>query len=291
MTDLSPLESSPPWRWVASLAVVLTLHAGAFVMLMQAAPPPEVTPPVDAVMLDLTPAAEPAPPTPVAPPAPATPPQPTTEPPPVAQQPPPPTPPDPTPPDPAPPDPTPPDPAPPDPPPPVEPPPPPPKVEPEVALPMPVPPPPPPPKVIPRVARPPVPRHQAPPPPRVEPQPSVTAPAPAPPTPPPAAAAAPSAPAGPTAATWASQLFSHLLKFRHYPPEAERRGFTGRTVMRISIDLSGHIVSSVMVQSSGHEMLDEEAAAWLQRAQPLPPPPPDKAAPAQITIPLSFTLH
>jgi hypothetical protein len=38
-------------------------------------------------------------------------------------------------------------------------------------------------------------------------------------------------------------------------------------------------------------MLDEDAAAWLARAQPLPPPPADRVAPAQIVVPLAFVLH
>jgi protein TonB len=62
-------------------------------------------------------------------------------------------------------------------------------------------------------------------------------------------------------------------------------------MMRFSVDASGHIVSQSMVRSSGHDSLDEEAAAWLQRAQPLPAPPPDQVAPAQIVVPLAFVLH
>jgi protein TonB len=82
-----------------------------------------------------------------------------------------------------------------------------------------------------------------------------------------------------------------LLRFRHYPPDAERRGFTGVTMMRFSVDRSGRIVSSILSRSSGHDVLDQEAEAWLARAQPLPPPPPDMAAPFQILLPLNFVLH
>jgi protein TonB len=111
------------------------------------------------------------------------------------------------------------------------------------------------------------------------------------PAPAPSSLAAQPSPPGPEASTWPSRVASHLLRFRHYPPDAERRGFTGVTTMRFSVDLSGRIVSASVVQSSGHDMLDGEAVLWLQRAQPLPPPPPDKAAPAQITVPLSFVLR
>jgi protein TonB len=82
-----------------------------------------------------------------------------------------------------------------------------------------------------------------------------------------------------------------LQRFRRYPPEAERRGFTGVVMMRFSIDASGHVASQSMVRSSGHDQLDEEAAAWLQRAQPFPAPPPGRVAPTQIVVPLAFVLH
>ncbi len=107
----------------------------------------------------------------------------------------------------------------------------------------------------------------------------------------PSVAAAPSPASAAAAANWASQLAAHLLRFRHYPPEAERRGMMGVVMMRFSVDATGHIVSSSMARSSGHGTLDEEAEAWLRRAQPLPPPPSDKVAPAQIVVPLQFVLQ
>ena len=65
----------------------------------------------------------------------------------------------------------------------------------------------------------------------------------------------------------------------------------GVVMMRFSVDASGRLVSHSMVRSSGHEVLDEEASAWLERAQPLPLPPADRVAPAQIVVPLAFVLH
>jgi protein TonB len=96
---------------------------------------------------------------------------------------------------------------------------------------------------------------------------------------------------GPDSAAWANRLAAHLLRFRRYPADAERRGFTGVVMMRFSVDAAGHVAAQTMLRSSGHDQLDEEAAAWLQRAQPLPVPPPDRVAPAQITVPLAFVLH
>lgn len=279
------IETAPGWRWGSSLVVVLALHGAALLLLRDIQPQAEPQiPPQAAVLLDLAPAAPPVP-APPEPAQPAVPPPPTAVPPPPTPTPAPPPLPEPVPPD-----------APP-PPPQVEmtpevalPPPPPPKAEvtPEVALP---PPPPPRPRPPPRPAPRPAPARvvkPAPQPPQAVPQ---LAPAPTPAPAAPAAPAAPSAPPGQAAATWQSRLLAHLARFRHYPPEAERRGFTGVAVMRFALDGSGRLVSSSLVRSSGHSDLDQEAAEWLQRAQPLPPPPPERAAPFQIEVPLSFILH
>ena len=263
-----------PWRWPLSVAVILPLHVAAVWLLEQTQVVERTLTPAEAVLIDLTPPAPPqAPPSPVTPPA-------------AAQ----PTPPAPPPPQPAPPQPAP----PPEPAPPIEAapspsPPPLPAMKPEVVLPRPPPRPVPPPRPRPPLVRP-----------RVQPvTPAVPMTAePSPVAPPVAAAPAPAAaprmpsrPAAVPAANWASQLAAHLLRFRHYPPEAERRGMTGVVMMRFSVDAAGRIVSSSMVRSSGHDMLDEEAEAWLRRAAPLPPPPPDRVAPAQIVVPLNFVLN
>ena len=274
----SALPRVPRWRWPVAAAAVLGLHAAALVMLRDRQPvSPAAQMPEPAILLELAPAApEPVPAAAAQPPAPLEPP----------------------PPEPAPPEPVPPQPAP------VQPP------SPEPAPPAPSPPEtvqPAPPAVIPDQADttmpPPKPRavpvpHRAPAslkprPAPARPVPSTQAAAEQPAPPAPARAEAAPAPASPgqEAATWAGRLAAHLLRFRHYPPEAERRGFTGVVTMRFSVDASGHILAQSMIHSSGHDALDEEAAAWLARAQPLPVPPPDRVAPAQIVVPLAFVLH
>ncbi len=280
---------APRWRWPASFAAVLALHALAFQLLRDVAPSQTPMPPQEAVLLDLSPPlreaqpaatprpadATPVPPPPAAPPLPSPAPTPPAE----AVQPLEAT----RPAEPALATPVPPE------PPPVVP------VMPEAVL----PPPPPPRETRPPLRRAPARRPAAAAPP---PLPASAIPSPAPASPPVAAAPSPPA-ANPSAAnaaseasareaaTWASRLAAHLVRFRHYPPDAERRGFTGVAMMRFSVDASGRIVSASLVRGTGHETLDEEAQAWLQRAQPLPPPPPDKVAPNQIVVPFSFVLR
>ena len=264
----------PKWRWAVAVVAVALLHGAGYLLMRDIHPTQTADIPQDAVMLDLAPAT-PAAPTPAAAPPQQAPPLP--------------------PPDLAAPEPVPPPPEPPSPPAEVAPPPPSPPAmipdRPEVVL----PPPPPRRQVVPRPTPRPFPPHVRPPSRPMRDTPVQAAPVEAPPAPPAAAAKAATTPgpasSGAEAATWASKLAAHLLRFRYYPPDAERRGMAGVVMMRFSVDASGHLVSHSMVRSSGHDLLDEAASAWLERAQPLPPPPADRVAPAQVVVPMAFVLH
>ncbi len=43
--------------------------------------------------------------------------------------------------------------------------------------------------------------------------------------------------------------------------------------MRVTLGPQGQILALALVQSSGFADLDADAATWLHRAAPLPPPP------------------
>jgi len=63
-------------------------------------------------------------------------------------------------------------------------------------------------------------------------------------------------------------------------------------MMRLTMDHGGTVLSMAMVRGSGYQDLDEEAKAWMTRAQPLPAAPPElKAQTMEIVVPLRFTLH
>jgi periplasmic protein TonB len=256
-------------RWTVSLILVVALHAVALLTLRRSVPTFGSAVP-EAIMIDLAPApaAPPEPPAPVPTPAvptPVAPPDPVS--------------PDPTPPDPVPPDPVPPDPAP-------EPP----VLQEPVALPIPDMAP-----MIPQAAvqlppRPVTPRQPP------KPRPAAARPQAA---DPPAAApaqtpaeAAVSAPTGQVQATWEALLVAHLARFKRFPPAAQRRGEQGVVLMRLSMTRAGAVLSMAMVRGSGYADLDEEAQAWMARAQPLPAAPPEmKAQQVEIVVPLRFTLR
>ena len=72
---------------------------------------------------------------------------------------------------------------------------------------------------------------------------------------------------------WTTGLVDRLQRFKRYPDAAARRGIKGVTTVRFTVDRSGQLVASEVLQSSGSPILDEEALALLKRASPFPLPP------------------
>ena len=102
---------------------------------------------------------------------------------------------------------------------------------------------------------------------------------------------APASAGGMTSQSWESALFAHIARFKHYPAEAERRGWQGTPVLHFVINRSGSVLSVSLARSSGHETLDESAQASLRQAEPLPPPPASvTGSTITIDLPLNFSL-
>jgi protein TonB len=243
------------WRWVLCLLFVGGVHGAAMLAFREMRPEPVATisaPP--AVLLDLEPPAAPAPPAAGPVPAPA---------PPLPSEPPP-------------------------------------TVEPTQSLPQ-VPPAPhiPASKPLPKVADPvssprPVPRkpsmhvarHRA----AEAPQPTAMAPSPAPSSQPSTAPPVARAPAA--QASWESAVTARLARFKRYPATAQRRGEEGATLVRFVVDRLGMVHAIALARSSGHQDLDQEALSLVERAQPLPQPPSDRAERAiDLEVPIRFSLH
>jgi protein TonB len=92
-------------------------------------------------------------------------------------------------------------------------------------------------------------------------------------------------------ARWQSSVVSKLNRFKRYPDAASRRGIKGMAIVRFTVDRTGRVVASDLMQNSGSSVLDEEAVALLKRVSPLPAPPeslPD--ALLQIDVPLWFGM-
>ena len=83
--------------------------------------------------------------------------------------------------------------------------------------------------------------------------------------------------------TWQKALAAHLNKYKRYP--SERIMQHAEVVVSFVLDRIGHVVSTRIVKGSGDPAFDAAAKAMLQRADPVPPPPPLVADEG-----LSFTL-
>jgi len=144
--------------------------------------------------------------------------------------------------------------------------------------------PPPKPKPLPRpVERPPEAQPERPPP--AAPPPAATAP-PAP------VATPPAVNAGVARASWQAQLVGWLQRYKRYPRLAQEQRQEGEAYLRFTMDRAGHVLSAQLEKGSGFSLLDEEVMALIQRAQPLPAPPPEiPGAQLTLTLPVEFSLR
>lgn len=89
--------------------------------------------------------------------------------------------------------------------------------------------------------------------------------------------------------TWEKELVAHINKYKRYP--ADRSSQSAQVTVSFVLDRVGHIVSSQVVTGSGDQSFDAAAVAMLQRADPVPPPPPLVADEGlTFTLPVIFQV-
>lgn len=88
--------------------------------------------------------------------------------------------------------------------------------------------------------------------------------------------------------TWEKELAAHFDKFKRYPDD--RVGQRAEVVITFILDSMGHVISSRIEKSSGDTAFDAAALAMLQRADPVPPPPP-AVADEGLTFTLPVIFH
>ena len=105
------------------------------------------------------------------------------------------------------------------------------------------------------------------------------------------AAVVPVAPISPPA-DYVSLIRAQLERNKVYPRSAQQRRQQGRAMVRIAIDRAGHVIQYRLESSSGHELLDREVVAMIQRASPLPPVPPSfNGESLELVVPVEFFLR
>jgi periplasmic protein TonB len=88
--------------------------------------------------------------------------------------------------------------------------------------------------------------------------------------------------------TWQKELAAHFDKYKRYP--ADRATQSAEVVISFVLDRVGHVLSTRIVKGSGDPSFDTAAIAMLQRADPVPPPPP-LVADDGLTFTLPVVFH
>lgn len=89
---------------------------------------------------------------------------------------------------------------------------------------------------------------------------------------------------------WITLVAAKLASNKRYPSEA--RGDQGEASVAFNVDRQGGVHNARITHSSGSSVLDHEALALVQRAQPLPPPPPEvQGAQIPIVVPIRYNAR
>lgn len=73
---------------------------------------------------------------------------------------------------------------------------------------------------------------------------------------------------------YTARLLAWLQKHKKYPRRAKMRGYQGTAWLTFVIDRDGRLLEYNLDEGTGHKLLDKEVAAMIERASPLPAPPP-----------------
>jgi len=91
--------------------------------------------------------------------------------------------------------------------------------------------------------------------------------------------------------SWRNALYAHLNRFKHYPQEAKDERRQGSALLSFTLDRDGKVLDFFLVRSSGDAALDREVLGMIERASPLPPPPPEaEEANLHLVVPIQFSL-
>jgi len=107
----------------------------------------------------------------------------------------------------------------------------------------------------------------------------------------PPAQAAPQKAAGETRDSFLGRLLAQLNRFKQYPRAARQAHIEGVVMLHFVMDADGKVTSFEIARSSGRPVLDNEALALIQRAQPLPALPADfPTRTLDAVVPIEFSL-
>ena len=107
-----------------------------------------------------------------------------------------------------------------------------------------------------------------------------------------AALPAPQKSDGETRDSYLGRVLAQLNRFKQYPRTARQAHIEGVVMLHFVMDENGKVQSFEIAKSSGRPVLDAEALALIQRAQPLPALPADfPTRTLDALVPIEFYLN
>jgi len=101
----------------------------------------------------------------------------------------------------------------------------------------------------------------------------------------------PSKAAAETRDSYLGRVLAQLNRFKQYPRAARQARIEGVVMLHFVMAADGKVQSFEISKSSGRPVLDAEALALIQRAQPLPALPPDfPSRTLDAVVPIEFSL-
>lgn len=85
-----------------------------------------------------------------------------------------------------------------------------------------------------------------------------------------------------------ARLTDGMVRNKKYPYSARRRGYEGTVVIKLHIDCEGRLQGLKMVESSGFDILDNEALSLASSVFPIREKLPE---PVTLLIPIDYSLH
>ena len=86
-------------------------------------------------------------------------------------------------------------------------------------------------------------------------------------------------------------LTQHISAFKKYPRIAQRRVWEGNILLEVTLTKNSKILDIRVVNESKYNILNREAVAMIERAQPLPKPNDIKSDTFKVLVPVAFKLR
>ena len=91
--------------------------------------------------------------------------------------------------------------------------------------------------------------------------------------------------------SYGALLTRHISAFKKYPRIAQRRIWEGNILLEITLNKNSKILNIKVISESKYEVLNKEAVAMIERAQPLPKANNIKSETFKVFVPVVFKLR